>query len=275
MRSKKNKKRMSAKEQESNIQNLQKKLNYICEMNNNLKVPSENEPSSFFLRMKRKFDGNRGTAAIFMLFLNIGSRYINLNLTTTQEYYIRKMLIPEILVFAISWMGSRDVLIAFGITTAYAIISRFMLNENSNFCVFKERMKDIKQLIDTNNDNKISDNEIQQAVKILSSKIENNKGNTNAKEVNNSLSITSKDTEISNNELNDENIDKEGSEELDDTTTTNQTPIDPNEPQEFLNTIKNNGRNHIYAFNLNASNIPTFEGLQNSTKITSFPSTQV
>ena len=63
---------------------------------------------------------------MFMIFLNIGSRYITLNITSSQEYYLRKMLLPELLVFAVSWMGSRDIIIAAAITTGYSIVTRLL-----------------------------------------------------------------------------------------------------------------------------------------------------
>lgn len=152
------------------MKQLQSKMNYICQLNEKLQPNGGKGKTaeSVLFRAKNYVDNNRAVTAVFMLFLNIGSRYINLNMTSSQEYYIRRVMVPELLIFAISWMGSRDILIAAAITTAYSLITRVLLNENSNFCVFKKRMQDVKNLIDTNNDNKISDAELNQAIKVLS-----------------------------------------------------------------------------------------------------------
>lgn len=159
-----------AAELQRSMKQLQSKMNYICQLNEKLQPNGGKEKTadSWLFRAKNYVDNNRAVTAMFMLFLNIGSRYINLNMTSSQEYYIRRIMVPELLIFAISWMGSRDVLIAAAITTAYSLITRVLLNENSNFCVFKKRMQEVKDLIDTNHDNKISEAELNNAIKILS-----------------------------------------------------------------------------------------------------------
>ena len=154
--------------QEKHLRNLTSKIDYICKMNQNLKVPKDGDSEDGILtKMKLYIDNNRAVAALFMIFLNIGSRYITLNITSSQEYYLRKLLLPELLVFAISWMGSRDILIAAAITTGYSIMTRLLFNEDSNFCILKKRMSKVKNLIDINNDNKVSDKELDQAIKVL------------------------------------------------------------------------------------------------------------
>ena len=44
--------------------------------------------------------------------LNIGSKYITIELSKSQEQYLKNKIGRQILIFAISWMGSRDILIA-------------------------------------------------------------------------------------------------------------------------------------------------------------------
>jgi len=112
-------------------------------------------------------NSNKMFAATCMLMLNIGSRYVNLGITKSQEHYIRKLLSPELFVFIVFWMGSRDIFYAFILASIYSLLSRFLLNENSRFCVMKKKMKSVVDAIDTNNDGKISEAEIDAAVKAL------------------------------------------------------------------------------------------------------------
>ena len=112
-------------------------------------------------------NGNKMFAATCMLMLNIGSRYVNLGITKSQEHYIRKLLSPELFVFIVFWMGSRDIFYAFILASVYSLLSRFLLNENSRFCMMKKKMKSVVDAIDTNNDGKISDAEIDAAIKAL------------------------------------------------------------------------------------------------------------
>ena len=53
------------------------------------------------------------------------------------------------------------------LTAIFIILSDFILNENSNFCILPEHWIDIKNKIDIDNDGFISDQEIEQAIKVL------------------------------------------------------------------------------------------------------------
>ena len=64
-------------------------------------------------------------------------------------------------------MGSRDILVAACITFVYSLMTRVFFNENSNFCIVKHKMRQMKQLIDKH-DQKISDKELENAIRVLS-----------------------------------------------------------------------------------------------------------
>ena len=55
-------------------------------------------------------------AGLVMIMLNIGSKYITIELSKSQEEYLRNSIGRQMLIFAISWMGSRDILIALALT---------------------------------------------------------------------------------------------------------------------------------------------------------------
>lgn len=151
------------------LETLERKLNVICKINNELQSGNEKmqQGESVFGRVKYFINNNRAFSAFCMILLNIGSRYVNLNITTSQEFYIRKFMQPEFIIFAISWMGSRDVFIALIITLVYTLMSRFFFNENSSLCIFKDKMQKLRKMIDTNNDNRISEDELEKAISIL------------------------------------------------------------------------------------------------------------
>ena len=44
--------------------------------------------------------------------MNIGSKYITIEFSKSQEQYLRNSIGRQLLIFAISWMGSRDILVA-------------------------------------------------------------------------------------------------------------------------------------------------------------------
>ena len=104
---------------------------------------------------------------LMMLMLNIGSRYIELGFTKTQEHALRRGLGRELLIFSTVFIGSRDVVTSILMTAAFIILSDYIFNENSRFCVLPERLKKISEIVDKNNDHEISPQEEERALEIL------------------------------------------------------------------------------------------------------------
>lgn len=114
-----------------------------------------------------KINNSPMLAGIAMLLLNIGSRYIEIGLSKTQEEALRAGLARELLIFAMVYMGTKDVLLSIGMTAAFVVLSEHLLNDESNFCVIPSYMKKLRLEIDLNKDDKVSDKEIEQAITTL------------------------------------------------------------------------------------------------------------
>ena len=106
-------------------------------------------------------------AGIVMIMLNIGSKYITIELSKTQEEYLRNNVGRQLLIFSISWMGTRDIYLALGLTAIFTILTQFLLNDQSSMCILPNTAKAMSEVLDTNKDNKVSDSEIRHAVEIL------------------------------------------------------------------------------------------------------------
>ena len=106
-------------------------------------------------------------AGLMIIILNISSKYVNLKLSKTVESYLKHTFNRDILVFAISWMGTRDIYVALMITTVFIIFIDFIFNEESKFCCLPEQFTDYHvSLLDSSN-NKLSPDEIKKAEEIL------------------------------------------------------------------------------------------------------------
>ena len=114
-------------------------------------------------------------AGILMILMNVGSKYIELGLTKTQEHALRTGLGREILIFCVVFLGTRDILLSILMTSAFIILSDYLFNENSRFSIMSKKMKRIASLIDTNNDGIISPEEIRKATEILEKAKKNEK----------------------------------------------------------------------------------------------------
>ena len=106
-------------------------------------------------------------AGVAMLIVNIGSRYITLGLSKSQEEYIKAFVVRELLIFSIIWMATRDIYIAVTMTAAFIILADYALNENSSYCILPEKYKQIHKIIDTNEDGLITQEEIKKAEETL------------------------------------------------------------------------------------------------------------
>jgi hypothetical protein len=101
-------------------------------------------------------------AGLMIITLNIVSKFVNIKLSKTLEAYLKYTFSKQILVFAIAWMGTRDIYIALFITLVFVVFTEYLFHEESMFFVLPEEFKDyhISLLENENNPNDISENEI-------------------------------------------------------------------------------------------------------------------
>ena len=104
---------------------------------------------------------------IAMILLNIGSKYVDFKFTKSQEQMLRNGIAREILIFTIVFMGTRDILYAIILTSAFIILSEYVFNEKSQYCLVSDKFKKITALIDTKNDSVVSPEEEAKALMTL------------------------------------------------------------------------------------------------------------
>ena len=106
-------------------------------------------------------------AGIIMILLNVGSKFITIQFSKSTEEYMKYTLSKQILVFAMSWMGTRDIYTALGLTAIFTILSEHLFNEESRLCVVPYKYRVLHKLVDANNDGTITDKEINDAITVL------------------------------------------------------------------------------------------------------------
>jgi len=102
---------------------------------------------------------------IMMILLNIGSRFVEIKLSDSMESFIKYNIAREVLIFTMAWMGTRDIIVALILTASFMILSEFLLNNKSNYCILPTKYKYLD--VDKNKDGKISDSEINKAIDTL------------------------------------------------------------------------------------------------------------
>lgn len=78
---------------------------------------------------------------LVILMMNIGSKYVTIELSKSQEEYIRYNLAREFLIFSMVWMSTRDIITSILVTAAFIILADFLLNENCKYCILPNKYK--------------------------------------------------------------------------------------------------------------------------------------
>ena len=105
-------------------------------------------------------------AGVVMILLNIGSKYVTVSLSKSQEAYIRNYVARELIIFAIAWMGTRDIYTALFLTATFIVLTQHLFNEESSLCVLPQQYK-VFHLVDKNSDGIVSQKEIDEATELL------------------------------------------------------------------------------------------------------------
>jgi len=106
-------------------------------------------------------------AGIVMILLNVGSKFISIQFSKSTEEYLKMSISKQLLVFSMAWMGTRDIYTALGLTAIFVVLSDHLFNEESSFCIVPTQYRVLKTLMDTNDDGKVSEEELKSAEKVL------------------------------------------------------------------------------------------------------------
>lgn len=108
-------------------------------------------------------NGNKYFAGIMMILLNIGSKYVSLEISDNQNALLSNKIIRRLLIFTIVFVATRDVKVSLIITAVFIILVLELFNEKSNICILPKNLRKY----DLNNDGIISDDEIKKAYATL------------------------------------------------------------------------------------------------------------
>jgi hypothetical protein len=108
-------------------------------------------------------------AGLMIITLNIVSKFANIKLSKTLESYFKFTFSRQILVFAIAWMGTRDIYIALFITVLFVIFTEYLFHEDSMFFMLPEEFKDyhISLLENENGSDTVTEEDVRRAKEVL------------------------------------------------------------------------------------------------------------
>jgi len=121
-------------------------------------------------------------AGVVMILLNVGSKFIAIQFSRSTEEYLKMNVTKQLLVFAMAWMGTRDIYTALVLTAVFTILSDHLFNEESPYCCVPHKYRILAKLVDQNNDGNVSEQEINDAIAVLE-KAKRDKQRLNQREV--------------------------------------------------------------------------------------------
>ena len=106
-------------------------------------------------------------AGMVMIMLNIGSKYITIKLSKSQEQYLRNTVARQLLIFSIIWMGTKDILISLAMTAVFVVLTEHLFNEHSSYCIIPQALRNYEDALDVNDDGHVTPDEVENAQRVL------------------------------------------------------------------------------------------------------------
>jgi len=78
---------------------------------------------------------NKYILGLMILLINLGARYIGNEVSEFMHKVLNHKFARRFLIFLVIWMGTRDLIVAFVITTGFILLVNTLFNENSQFCI--------------------------------------------------------------------------------------------------------------------------------------------
>ena len=108
-------------------------------------------------------NNNKYFYAVAMILLNMGSKYIDIDLGNGHKKFLSSKILRRIVIFTVAFVATRDIIASLIITASFVILVLNLFNTKSSNCILPKNLREL----DTNNDGEISANEIEHAYNIL------------------------------------------------------------------------------------------------------------
>ncbi len=82
------------------------------------------------------FNQNPYFIGMMMLLLNLGGRFISLEITKQQEQFLQLPWVRRVLIFTVLFVATRNLWVAFWSTLVVVLLLGYLFNENSALCLF-------------------------------------------------------------------------------------------------------------------------------------------
>ena len=114
--------------------------------------------SNIIYIISEQINNSKLFSAIVMLLLNLGSKYISIELSQTHEKFLNSSIIRRLIIFTIFFTATRDIILSIILTGGFIIIISGLSHDKSKYCLIPNKYKVT---------NTISDEEIKYAEELI------------------------------------------------------------------------------------------------------------
>lgn len=83
----------------------------------------------------KNLNNSKYFAGIMILVLNLGSKFVAMELSDSQEKFMSNIIIRRFVVFTMIFIATKDLLVSFVLTGVFILLVSGLFNENSNYCI--------------------------------------------------------------------------------------------------------------------------------------------
>lgn len=91
--------------------------------------------NTFLLNTVQSLNTSKYFAGMLILLLNLGSRFLVMELSESQEQLLSNKIIRRFIIFTVVFVSTRDVMVSFVVTAVFIILVSGIFNENSKYCI--------------------------------------------------------------------------------------------------------------------------------------------
>ena len=90
-----------------------------------------------------KMNGNKYLAGIALLMLNLGSKYLIIDISKSTEQLLKLTIIRRFTLFSIFFIATRNIVVSLILTAAFIVFSSGLFNDKSKFCILPKKLKEV------------------------------------------------------------------------------------------------------------------------------------
>lgn len=92
-------------------------------------------------------------AGLMMIFLNIASKFVTIELSSNQKEFLANSILRQVLVFAVAFVGTRDLVVSLILTAVFTILVDGLLHESSPLSILPKSSGSGSGVVDTGTSN--------------------------------------------------------------------------------------------------------------------------